>query len=71
VLRAAEGSELAATARALGLSAEAEPDSARALARARTLAGSGGLVLVAGSLYLIGEVMALLDGGTTPGPVSM
>jgi dihydrofolate synthase/folylpolyglutamate synthase len=71
VLRAAEGLELVATARALGLSADAEPDAARALEKARVLAGPRGLVLVAGSLYLVGEVMALLDGGTSPGPVSM
>ena len=71
VARAADSKDVAAAARALGLPAGAEPDPARALEKARTLAGPGGLVLVAGSLYLVGAVTALLEGGTPPGPVSM
>jgi dihydrofolate synthase / folylpolyglutamate synthase len=71
VLRAAGAGELAAAARALGLPAGSETTPAHALAKARALAGPGGLVLVAGSLYLVGEVLALLDGGVAPGPVSM
>ena len=71
VLRAAESRDVAAAARSLGLPAEAEAETARALEKARALAGPGGLVLVAGSLYLVGEVVAVLEGGTPPGPVSM
>lgn len=71
VARAADSKDVAVAARALGLPAGAEPDPARALEKARTLAGPGGLVLVAGSLYLVGAVTALLEGGTPPGPVSM
>ena len=71
VLRAADIRDLAATARTLGLPAGAEPDPARALEMARALAGPGGLVLVAGSLYLVGAVAAALEGGAAPGPVSM
>lgn len=71
VARAADSKDVAAAARALGLPAGAEPDPARALEKARALAGPGGLVLVAGSLYLVGAVTALLEGGTPPGPVSM
>ncbi len=71
VLRAAESLDLAAVARACGLPAGAEPDTMRALEKARALAGPGGLVLVAGSLYLVGAVLTLLEGGTPPGPVSM
>jgi dihydrofolate synthase/folylpolyglutamate synthase len=71
VLRAADSRELASAARALGLPAGSEPETARALERARALAGPGGLVLVAGSLYLVGAVMAVLEGGAPPGPVSM
>ena len=71
VLRAAESRDVAAAARALGLPAEAEPETARALEEARSLAGPSGLVLVAGSLYLVGAVVGLLQGGASPGPVSM
>jgi len=71
VTRAADSKDVAAAARALGLPAGAEPDPARAFEKARALAGPGGLVLVAGSLYLVGAVTALLEGGAPPGPVSM
>jgi dihydrofolate synthase/folylpolyglutamate synthase len=71
VLRAAESGDVAATARSLGLPARAEGDAMRALELARALAGSGGLVVVAGSLYLVGSVIAVLEGGAPPGPVSM
>jgi dihydrofolate synthase/folylpolyglutamate synthase len=71
VLRAAESRDIAATARTLGLPAGAETETVRALERARALAGPGGLVLVAGSLYLVGAVVAVLEGGAPPGPVSM
>ena len=71
VLRAAGGPELAAAARALGLPARSETGTEQALETARALAGPSGLVLVAGSLYLVGEVTALLEGGASPGPVSM
>jgi dihydrofolate synthase/folylpolyglutamate synthase len=71
VLRAAEAADLAFSARSLGLSSVTESDPARALAKARQLAGSEGLVLVAGSLYLVGAALAALEGGEAPGPVSM
>ncbi len=71
VLRAVDSRELALAARALGLPAGSEAGTARAFERARSLAGPGGLVLVAGSLYLVGVVAAMLEGGSPPGPVSM
>jgi dihydrofolate synthase/folylpolyglutamate synthase len=71
VLRAARAAELAIAARELGLSARSEAGPAEALRTARELAGPEGLVLVAGSLYLIGEIQALLEGKPSPGPVSM
>jgi dihydrofolate synthase/folylpolyglutamate synthase len=71
VLRAAEPGDVVAAARARGLPAGAEPDATVALEKARSLAGPGGMVLVAGSLYLIGAVLATLEGGAPPGPVSM
>jgi dihydrofolate synthase/folylpolyglutamate synthase len=42
-------------------SAHTEPSVARALAQARTLAGREGAVVVAGSLYLAGEALSLLE----------
>lgn len=71
VLRAAECRDVAAAARALGLPAGAETDIVAALEKARALAGPGGLVLVAGSLYLVGAVLTVLQGPGAPGPVSM
>jgi len=71
VLRAADDWQIAATAHALGLAAEIEADPACALEKARALAGPSGLVLVSGSLYLVGEVSALLSGRAAPGPVAM
>ena len=44
-------------------------DPGEALDRARALALPEGYVLVAGSLYLIGEILNL--SGDAPGPVSM
>lgn len=69
--RAADPDDLARTARALGLEAECHPRAPEALARARALAGPQGLVLVAGSLYLVGAVLTSLEGDAAPGPVAM
>ncbi|HEX4824625.1 MAG TPA: cyanophycin synthetase [Candidatus Polarisedimenticolaceae bacterium] len=71
VERAAEPGVLAGLARRLGLSAEARTEPLAAIARAREVAGPEGTVLVAGSLYLIGAVLALLEGPEAPGPISM
>jgi len=71
VARAAEPEPLAEVARGAGLPAWVEPVPERALERARSLAGPGGLVLVAGSLYLVGEILAALETGDVPGPVPM
>jgi dihydrofolate synthase/folylpolyglutamate synthase len=71
VLRAAECLDIAAAARSLGIAATTESEPVRALEKARALTGPGGLVLVAGSLYLVGAVIAVLEGGAAPGPVSM
>jgi len=54
-----------------GIPREVVPDSGMALDRARRLAGPEGLVLVAGSLYLVGEILADLEGGDVLGPVAM
>lgn len=60
VPRAMDARELATAFARQGRRAEAAKDAAHALARARELAGANGTVLAAGSLYLIGELRALL-----------
>lgn len=54
--RAMDPDVLAARARAFGTLAESAPDLATALDRARDAVGTGGLVVVAGSLFAVGEV---------------
>jgi dihydrofolate synthase/folylpolyglutamate synthase len=71
VERAAEPEDLARRVRPLAKRVEIVPDMSDALTRARALALPDGFVLVAGSLYLVGEVLGLLEGGPVPGPVSM
>ncbi|GGA71439.1 dihydrofolate synthase [Edaphobacter acidisoli] len=54
-------------ARALDIPAHATPDVAAALERARELTPSNGLILVTGSVYLVGEVRSLaLTNNATP-----
>lgn len=47
------------------------PDPGAALERARALAGPGGWVLVAGSLYLVGDILGRLESRHVPGPVPL
>lgn len=58
--RAMDAGALAQAFAAHGADAQAIADPKAALARARELAGKSGTVLCAGSLYLIGEIRALL-----------
>jgi dihydrofolate synthase/folylpolyglutamate synthase len=44
---------------------EPVPEVSHALERARALAGSGGLVVIAGSVFLVGDVKAVLEGAET------
>jgi dihydrofolate synthase/folylpolyglutamate synthase len=60
--RARAPSEVHAEARALGAEADLHPALGDALACARRAAADGALVCVAGSLYLVGEARALLEG---------
>lgn len=64
--RAATPEEIAMRAGALARRAYREPDPAKALALARRLAGPDSFVVVAGSLYLVGEVMKQLQGKRRP-----
>ena len=57
--RAASTAQVAETARLAGVAVEEQEDPGRALTRARQLAGPDGMVLVAGSLYLVGAMLAL------------
>jgi len=50
---------------------EAVDDPAAALGRARELAGARGTVLVTGSLYLVGEILGVIEGSDGPGPVAL
>ena len=50
---------------------EVVPEPEAALERARQLAGAERCVLVTGSLYLVGDVLRLLDPRSAPGPVSL
>jgi len=71
VQRAADPDEVAGIVRGHVDDVEVVPDPSRALDRARRLAGSERFVLVTGSLYLVGEILGLLETQRVPGPVSM
>jgi dihydrofolate synthase/folylpolyglutamate synthase len=71
VARALPPPELAARIASAGGHAEAAATSREALERARALAGPEGCVVVAGSLYLVGEVLAIVEGREARGPVAM
>ncbi|MEG0935952.1 MAG: folylpolyglutamate synthase/dihydrofolate synthase family protein [Clostridia bacterium] len=60
--RALPAEALAQIYRARGVDAEAVADATAALARAREIAGEGALLVVAGSLYLVGAVRAEILG---------
>ncbi len=71
VERAVDPESFAEVARAILGSVEVVPEPRHALARARERAGPSRPVLVTGSLYLVGAVLALLQGGTSRGPVAL
>ena len=71
VERAADPRDVADTTSAVLGSAERIDDPALALERARELARPDRYVLVAGSLYLVGQILGLLEEEPVPGPVSM
>jgi dihydrofolate synthase/folylpolyglutamate synthase len=71
VERAAEPEDLERQIRPLVKRVEVVPDPGEALERARFLSLPDDYVLVAGSLYLIGEILGFLEDSPVPGPVSM
>ncbi len=58
--RAVPADEIAAAADALGISAEVVPTPAEALQRARAVTAADDLILVAGSLYVVGEARSAI-----------
>jgi dihydrofolate synthase/folylpolyglutamate synthase len=69
--RALPAADLAALARPLGLEAQVSPDPLAALDQARRSVGPGGHVVVAGSIFLVGELRAhLLGEPVDPTPLS-
>ncbi len=60
--RARAAAELADVTRNIFKEVEAVSPSGAALARARATAGANGLAVVAGSFYLAGEILAILEG---------
>ena len=61
--RSATPEEIRQAARRLTIDIEEAPDVAAALARARALAPPQGVVVVTGSIYIVGEAMRLLGAG--------
>lgn len=59
--RAATPAEIAEFAASTGTDVIAEPDIAKALERARTATPPDGLIVVTGSIYLVGAVMGMLE----------
>lgn len=66
--RAVPAAALAARAREAGLRARAVDEPAAALQEARALAGAGGAVLVAGSLYLLADLRQRIVAGSRESP---
>ncbi len=58
--RAADVHDLLAAAHALGVPAHAAPHLAAALSQARQITPPGGLIIATGSVYLVGEIRALV-----------
>jgi dihydrofolate synthase/folylpolyglutamate synthase len=71
VTKGTDPSEILGPARRLVERLEVVDDPAAALERARALAGGERYVLVTGSLYLVGEILGLLEDEAVPGPVPL
>ena len=69
--RAVDPHEVADLARSLLDPVVVEPDPRRALALAREMARPDRFVLAAGSLYLVGSILGMLETEAVPGPVPM
>jgi dihydrofolate synthase/folylpolyglutamate synthase len=63
--RALPPEELAAAARGLGIAAEVAGSVAEAVARAREVAEPSEMVLITGSLYVVGSARAAIRGAPT------
>ena len=59
--RAASPEEIAALAAESGTEVMCEPEISAALARARAMTSSRGMIVVTGSIYLVGAVLRMLE----------
>jgi dihydrofolate synthase/folylpolyglutamate synthase len=59
--RAASPEEIKQAASRIAADIEEAPDVASALHKAKIAAGEKGIVVIAGSIYIVGEAMRLLD----------
>lgn len=64
--RSASPETVRRTAAAFGNNGEIQPDIPHALDKARTIADSGDMILVCGSLFMVGEALTCLDPDTYP-----
>lgn len=71
VERGLDPREVAAAAEPFFDQVEAAADTSAAFSLAEAIAGSDGTIFVTGSLYLVGEVLGLLERRRVPGPVAM
>ena len=69
--RGVEPEEIAAVARNYFAEVETAGEVPEAFALAEAIAGQNGTVFVVGSLYLVGEVLGLLEPSDVPGPIAM
>lgn len=69
--RGLDPQEVAAAAEPYFDVVEAAAETAAAFSLAEAIAGANGTIFVAGSLYLVGEVLGLLERREVPGPVAM
>jgi dihydrofolate synthase/folylpolyglutamate synthase len=69
--RGVDAEEVAIIARKLFKVVEAQQETPAAFSLAEAIAGNDGTIFVTGSLYLVGEVMGLLEPNAVPGPVAL
>ena len=69
--RGVDAEEVAVSARKLFKVVEAQAETPAAFSLAEAIAGNEGSIFVTGSLYLVGEVLGLLEPNAVPGPVAL
>ena len=69
--RGLDPTEIAPIAQSFFDEVVAAPDNTGALALAESMTSANGAIFVTGSLYLVGDIMGLLENRAVPGPVAM